>query len=195
MATQKKAKPPSAHKKLTIHDVNQLGRMLIDVSDSYPTKFLTERDFFPLVVAYLSGRVPSLKTEVQLNGGVADFRLGGTNDTWLELAVQPRQLKDENHPALHFPGHSVVNALYPGQNIKELRKLMNEPKGKTRFLLLVDLAGTYGSLKKLYRQSGLNIAGPKPVRVVYVTRDPAKTEHFKVSRTSFGAASKAQSKR
>lgn len=192
MPTRKKIPMPIAHKKLTIADVLQLGRMLLDVSDSYPTQFLTERDFFPLVVAYLSGRVPSLATEVQLKGGVADFRLGGPNPTWLELAVQPRQLKDENHPSLPFPGHSAVNTLYAGQNATELKKLMREPKGTTRFLLLLDLAGTYkiDVLKNGYRKSGLKIGGLKPVRVVYVTRDLAKSCHFLVPKKTSKAKSK-----
>jgi hypothetical protein len=184
MAAKGKAKAPNAHKKLKIEDVMQLGRMLVNVSNSYPTRFLTERDFFPLVEAYLSGRVPSLQPEVQLKGGVADFRVGGPNDTWLELAVQPRQLQDANNQLLHFPGHSAKNALYPGEkaNGKELRKLMNEPKGKTRFLLLVDLAGyDFTKLKKLYLAAGKRLRGLKPVRVVYVAQDPAKDTHFKVS--------------
>lgn len=184
MKTTRKTNASIAHKKLNIVDVIQLGKMLIEVSNSFPTRFLTERDFFPLVVAYLTGRVPSLQPEVQLNGGVADFRLGGSNDTWLELAVQPRQLRDANNLSLHFPGHAAKNALYPSEkaNGKELKKLMCEPKGKTRFLLLVDLAGyDFDKLKKLYLKAGKKIVGLKSVRVVYVAQDLAKATHFKVS--------------
>lgn len=181
----KKASPTGTakHKKLTIEDVKQLGSCLIDVSDAYPTQFLTERDFFPLVVAYLKGRVPGLETEATVEGGVADFRLGGPNDTWLELAVQPRQLRDHHFPELHFPGHAAVNTLFPSQNKSELSKLKNESKGKTRFLLLVDLTGEYGlaPLKKKYQKYGKSISGKMSVRVVYVTRDPKNSGHFLVT--------------
>jgi hypothetical protein len=49
---------------LTIADVLDLGRALINTANIYPLSFVTEKDFFPLVVAYLTGRVPALKTEV-----------------------------------------------------------------------------------------------------------------------------------
>lgn len=174
-----------SYKKLTINDVKELGVALIRVADLYPTQFLTERDFFPLVFAYLSGRVPGIAREVQSKQGVVDFRIGGTNPTWLELAVQPRQLSDKNYAAQHFPGHSTVNTLYAGQNRTELTKLMHEHKGATRFLLLLDLSGKYDfeSLVQSYRDAGIKIAGTHPVRVVYVTRDSSKIGHFLVPKT------------
>lgn len=90
----------SAHQKLTIDHVKDLGRMLIEVANLYPTKFLSERDFFPLVVAYLTGRIPSMESEVSTTEGRIDFQLKGTNPTWLELAVQPRTLADRISPML-----------------------------------------------------------------------------------------------
>jgi hypothetical protein len=167
-----------AHKKLTIDDVTALGRTLIRVSDLYPTKFLSERDFFPLVVAYLTGRVPALTAEVAAKGGRVDFQLKGTNPTWLELVVQPRILADKNCPALVFPGHNAKTSLYAGQNPTELKKLMAEPKGKTRFLLLVDLHGGYdiAKLKAGYSVEAKKIKKGKPVRVVYVSR--SGSAHF-----------------
>jgi len=173
---------PKRHKKLTIADVQDLGRVLIDVSNLYPTRFLTERDFFPLVVTYLTGRIPSVDTEVAASEGTVDFELRGNNPTWLEIAVQPRSIVDSNCPDVKFPGHKWRTALYASQNRTELRKLRYEKRGKTRFLLLVDLTGRYdlatlrgGYLKEVRGQ------GPrkgKPVRVVLSTQDPSKDGHF-----------------
>ena len=164
------------HKILNITDVLALGRTLIEVADLYPTRYLTERDFFPLVVAYLSGRVPGIRTEVDSSGGRVDFQLKGTNPTWLELAVQPRTLGDVNYPTLAFPGHNAKTALYAGQNAPELRKLMMEPKGKTRFLLLVDLHGGYNlaKLENGYKAGAKKNKNGKSVRVVYVSRTAEK---------------------
>lgn len=172
---------PLSHKKLTINDVLELGRTLIDTANLYPTRFLTERDFFPLVVAYLSGRVPSLKAEVSTKEGTIDFHLKGANPTWLELAVQPRTLCDKNFPYVTFAGHKFKNNLYGSQNRAELRKLMLEPKGKTRFLLLVDLSIGYevGKLKAGYRREAKKLKKGKSVRVVYAAQDWKRSFHFK----------------
>ncbi len=161
----------SAHQKLTIEHVKDLGRMLIEVANLYPTKFLSERDFFPLVVAYLTGRIPSMEAEVSTTEGRIDFQLKGTNPTWLELAVQPRTLADKNFPNVAFPGNKA-KTLYASQNRPELRKLMNEQTGKTRFLLLVDLHGGY-VLKKLetgYKTEAKTYKKGKSIRVVYVSQ-------------------------
>lgn len=163
---------PLAHKKLTIADVKELGRTLIEVANLYPTKFLSERDFFPLVVAYLTGRVPSLVPEVSTTEGRIDFQLKGTNPTWLELAVQPRTLTDKNFPNILFPGNSTRNSLYASQNRTELHKLMKESTGKTRFLLLVDLHGGY-DLAKLevgYKAATKKVKKGTSVRIVYVSQ-------------------------
>jgi hypothetical protein len=55
--------------------------MLIHAANCYPLKYLTEKDFFPLVVAYLSGRVPKVQPEAPVNASKnkskskVDFRL------------------------------------------------------------------------------------------------------------------------
>jgi hypothetical protein len=171
-----------AHKILNIQDVQQLGRVLIDVSNLYPTRFLTERDFFPLVVTYLTGRLPSVIPEVASSEGVIDFQLRGNNPTWLELAVQPRQIIDPNSPHVLFPGHNHKNSLYASQNRPELKKLMYAPTGKTRFLLLIDLVGTYdpATLKTAYQSEGAKNKTGQSIRVVYSSQDSAKDTHFAV---------------
>lgn len=171
---------PASHKILSIADVTDLGRALINVANSYPTRYLTERDFFPLVITYLTGRIPTLAAEAASSEGVIDFQLKGTNPTWLELAVQPRTIVDVNCPSVKFPGHSAKNALYASQNRPELRKLMLEPKGKTRFLLLLDLTGKYdsSSLKLAYQAEVKKIKKGKSIRIVYVSQDSTKDCHF-----------------
>lgn len=173
---------PSSHKKLTIADVTDLGRALIDVANSFPTRYLTEKDFFPLVITYLTGRIPSLAAEAASSEGVIDFQLKGTNPTWLELAVQPRAIVDANWPSVKFPGHSAKNSLYASQNRSELRKLMLEPTGKTRFLLLLDLTGKYDfpALKLAYQAEAKKIKKGKSIRIVYVSQDESKDRHFVV---------------
>jgi len=181
MAKRKKVNSSIAnHTKLTIRDVHHLGKALIDVADKFPTRFLTERDFFPLIHAYLSGRVPNMRAEEQARHGRIDFRLGGGNPTWLELAVQPRALKDNACDDIVFPGHSQKNSLYVAQNRTELKKLLKEPSGKTRFLLLLDMVGSYGfeSLKETYRAAGKKITAKHPVQVVYVSRTSGTEDHF-----------------
>ena len=160
------------HKKLTIADVVSLGETLVQVSNMYPTRYLTERDFFPLVVAYLSGRVPALVPEVSTAEGRIDFHLKGNNPTWLELAVQPRVLVDLNNPNVVFSGNSTKGCLYASQNRSELRKLMYAPTGSTRFLLLVDLHGGYNTstLKAGYKTEAAKFKNGKPVRVVYISQ-------------------------
>ncbi len=86
------------HKSLTLEDVKALGAALIDVADLYALQYRTERDFFPLIVAYLHGRVPKVTTEFgKAKYGRVDFRIGGHNPALLELAVAPRALADINH--------------------------------------------------------------------------------------------------
>jgi len=172
---------PAAHKKLTITDVQQLGRVLIDVANLYPTRFLTERDFFPAVVTYLTGRIPSVDTEVASSEGTIDFQLKGNNPMWLELAVQPRAPIDGNCPTVKFPGHTARNALYASQNRPELRKLRYVKTGKTRFLLLIDLTGKYDitALRAGYREEIKKLKGGRSIGVVYSSQDASKDGHFK----------------
>lgn len=171
---------PAGHKKLRIADVQDLGRTLVIVANTYPTRYLTERDFFPLVITYLTGRIPSVSAEVASSEGVIDFQLKGNNPTWLELAVQPRTIVDANCPTVKFPGHSAKNSLYPSQNRPELRKLMLEPMGKTRFLLLLDLTGKYdcAALKLGYQTEAKKIKKGKSIRIVYTSQDATKDCHF-----------------
>ncbi len=170
------------HKILNIQDVQQLGRVLVHVANVYPTRFLTERDFFPLVVTYLTGRLPSVVPEVASSEGIIDFQLKGNNPTWLELAIQPRRIIDPNFPNVLFPGHNRANALYASQNRSELKKLMFAPTGKTRFLLLVDLVGTYdpNTLKSAYRAEGKKNKKGQAIRVVYSSQDSSMDTHFVV---------------
>lgn len=171
---------PAPHKKLTIADVQDLGRVLINVANFYPTRYLTEKDFFPLVVTYLTGRIPSVDAEVASSEGVIDFQLRGNNPTWLELAVQPRTIVDANCPDVKFPGHKSKTSLYASQNRPELRKLMLHPTGKTRFLLLLDLTGKYdcASLKLGYQSEAKRVKKGKSIRVIYASQDPTKDCHF-----------------
>lgn len=172
---------PPKHKKLNIADVQDLGRVLISIANLYPTRFLTERDFFPVVVAYLTGRIPSIETEVASAEGTIDFVLAGNNPTLLELAVQPRTLLDINCPNVKFPGHGCKNALYASQNRSELRKLRKGKTGVTRFLLLVDLTGKYdtASLKAGYAKETKNLGEGKAIRVIYSSQDESQNTHFK----------------
>jgi hypothetical protein len=171
-----------SHKKLTISDVCDLGRTLIDISNRYPTTYLTERDFYPLVVAYLTGRVPDFSTEVSVRHGNIDFHLKGPNPTWLEIAVQPRQMQDKHNMDVEFPGHKQKNSLYPSANSSELRKLVQPSPAKTRFLLLVDLTGAYdpGKLKEAYESYSLmrKPKHPVSVRVVYCAQKLPDDFHF-----------------
>ena len=166
------------HKSLTIPDTKALGQALIDVADAYPTRFLTETDFYPLVVAYLRGRVPALKTEAIVVGGSVDFRVGGPNPALLELAVAPRELRDGRQDNLKFPGHSKAPQLHASQNKTELKKLRTVPQSqaKNRYLLLLDFRGTLDvkKLKASYAATAAKMAPSRnAIRVVYVSRDRA----------------------
>ena len=166
--------PAATHKSFIITDVEDLGKTLVRVADLYPLTFLTERDFFPLVVAYLTGRVPGIDTEVGRDEGVIDFRIGGTNPAALELAVAPRAFNDPNNPSQQVPGHKAKTQLYASANKDELKKLHAIPKtqAKNRYLLLLDLCGSHDlkSLKASYEQHLPKDGSGSAVRVVYVSR-------------------------
>lgn len=169
-SASKSATGVAPHKKLTIRDVKALGLMLAEVSDLYPLVFRTERDFYPLVMAYLSGRVPGVDVEKHVSKGKIDFALKGNNPTALELAVQPRRLSDPDDEDLRFAGHTHANVLHATQNESELKKLANADAYKTRFLLLVDLRGSYGkdALRASYESAGTRLRLKRPVRIVFV---------------------------
>ena len=162
------------HKSLTIEDVKTLGATLIEVADLYPLQFRTERDFFPLVLAYLNGRVPSVETETGTTNGTIDFRIGGPNPAVLELAVAPRALIDPNNPTQQFPGHKAATQLYATQNKTELKKLKGVPQSqaRNRYLLLLDLWGKhdYSSLQEGYEKALAPGGGGECVRGIYVKR-------------------------
>lgn len=163
------------HKKLTIDDVKELGKVLIKVSNLYPLQFITERDFFPLVLTYLEGRIPGVDTEFNVTGGRVDFRFKGPNPTLLELAVQPREIQDVNFTTLVFPTNKSKSNLNASQNRSEIEKLTKDKKAKTRFLLLVDLRGNYDKANLIQRYKNESAKHPNgtSVRVVYVSRQEA----------------------
>lgn len=161
---------------LNTDDVKDLGSALVSLADSYPLTLRTERDFFPLIEAYLHGRVPVLQAESNRSGGRVDFRVGGNNPSLLELAVAPRALQDPNDPSVTFPGNKYKSQLYAVANKPELKKLAKEKAAKARYLLLLDLRGEHDNLML---QAGYKKLVPKgrnhaPVTVVYVckSREP-----------------------
>lgn len=126
-------------KLLTIRDVVELGCALVKVADAYPLAYRTERDFYPLVMAYLEGRVPNLRSELRGDSGSIDFRIGGNNPSVLELAVAPRDFVDRHDPELVFRGHQQATHLYARSNRTELVKLSSISTVKARYLLLLNL--------------------------------------------------------
>jgi hypothetical protein len=89
--SKKAATKPQNTATLTLGNVKSLAKALIDVADRYPTAFVTETDFYPLVVAFLSWNLKGLETEAPVGGREAiDFKLAKTtNPAYLELAVAP----------------------------------------------------------------------------------------------------------
>jgi hypothetical protein len=163
----------NASRQCTTSDVEELGAALIDIANRYPTRFLTERDFYPLVVAYLHGLFPRVKVEHKVRSGAIDFRLGGMNPSVIELAVAPRALRDANAPDLIFPGHDSATQLYATQNRRELNKLSEVPqsKAKMRYLLLVDFcAFDQDDMKDKYEREASNLGMRNPVYIVHVSR-------------------------
>lgn len=167
------ATSPAVHASLSVADVVDLGEMLIEIADKYPLDFRTERDFSPLVAAYVRGRVPASTAEFRVDHGAIDFRFGGTNPCLLELAVAPRALADSHHPEQRFPGHSYATQLYSSQNRAELRKLAAIPQSRARkrFLLLLDLQNANSrAICDGYKAELPSNGKYHPVHVVYVSR-------------------------
>lgn len=168
-----KKSAPSTSKLCSTADVSQLGTALIDVADQYPTRFLTERDFCPLVAAYLHGRFPGVSAEHAVKSGAIDFRIGGTNPSVIELVVASRKLRDAGYTELRFPGHKTGTQLYPTQNTSELKKLGAVPQSqaKLRYLLLLDFWGfDQDKLKSKYQQQAGKLGLANPVCVVHASR-------------------------
>jgi hypothetical protein len=185
MAAKKKAAKKQSKKQasttLTIQDVKDLGRALLHVGDKYPLQFVTETDFYPLVEAYLYGRVPAIKEEFEVEGGWIDFKVTTTtNPAYLELAVAPRQLIDrgvEDTTATDAP-QKPKTALYGSANKTELAKLSDIPQSQTkgRFVLLLDLWGKPHDIDKLaatYATQQPALTGNEIINVVYVGRGQA----------------------
>ncbi|GMV24141.1 MAG: hypothetical protein AMXMBFR58_01720 [Phycisphaerae bacterium] len=197
MAKKSKKKKANKHKSLTKEIVESLGAFLVELADKYPLTFLTERDFYPAVIAYLYKRVPNVTTEAGVVKGRVDFRTGGTNPGLLELAVAPRMLKDADDPTLPFPGHGEASQLYAVQNKPELAKLKAVPQeaAKNRYLLLLDIQKKhdFDKLKKQYLKA-LPIDGKSSaVQVCYVKRgDAPKT--FQVGGKPKGPKKKTKKK-
>jgi hypothetical protein len=170
---------PVSHQLFKAADVTALGQALIAIADRYPLRFLTERDFFPIVEAYLHGRVPQMRAEALVSDGKVDFRIGQRNPVLLELVVAPRAFVDPGAPEIRFAGHEGSTQLYATGNKSELRKLASVPQSqaRTRYLLLVDLRAKhdYERLRAQYLKELPRGQGHNPVRVVYATRGEVRS--------------------
>ena len=178
---------------LTIDDVKAIAAALLIVGNAYPLQFVTEKDFYPLVEAYLFGRMPRVKREHSVEDGRIDFKIGGTNPAYLELAVTPRPLVDE---AAGERANTKPGTLTGSQNKTELNKLSLIPqsKAKGRFVLLIDLweqPHTIDSLKNTYSAQQAVLTGKNIINVVYAPRN-GKPTVFKVKQVV--AAQKAAKK-
>src|ERR1043166_9470685 len=100
------------HLTVRVDDIRDLGVALLEVADTYPLLFRTEADFYPLVLTYLRGRVPSAIPERRVVGGAIDFWVGGANPAAIEITVAPRHLQDKNHLGQSFPGNKAGVRLY-----------------------------------------------------------------------------------
>lgn len=169
------------YQSLTVHIVKELGKSLIEIADSYPLQYLTERDFFPLVSLFLKQHLPSVTAEVSVGNGRIDFRTGGTNPAALELALAPRDFRDGNCPLLRFKGHDIKTQLHASQNKKELAKLLKATNMTNRYLLLVDLRGAHDieKLKQSYVEVCPLDGSGCAIQVVYCSRE-LNPESFQV---------------
>jgi hypothetical protein len=197
MAKKSKKKKANKHQSLTKEIVKSLGVFLVELADKYPLTFLTERDFYPAVIAYLYQLVPGVTTESVVDKGKVDFRTGGPNPGLLELAVAPRMLQDHDDPTLPFPGHGEATQLYAVQNEPELAKLTAVPQAeaRNRYLLLLDIQKKhdFDKLKSQYLKQLPIDGGGSAVQVCYVKRgDSPKT--FQVGGKKKGPKKKAKKK-
>ncbi|MCC7535016.1 MAG: hypothetical protein IT379_02315 [Deltaproteobacteria bacterium] len=176
------SKNQNAHT-LTLGDVKRLGAALLDIADRYPTGFVTEIDFYPLVIAFLSWKLAGLKAEARGGEGTeaVDFKVTRTtNPAYLELAVAPRVLGDlEADVPKAFPNKTQ---LYATQNASELNKLSSLGGAtKGRFLLLLDLRKKphdVQDLRNKYEAAAKEMSGSNGVRVVYIHRDKQSCADF-----------------
>ncbi|MBM4192967.1 MAG: hypothetical protein FJ202_01120 [Gemmatimonadetes bacterium] len=177
-------KKVAAHLTVRIEDIRDLGDTLMAVADEYPHDFRTEMDFYPLVMTYLRGRVPTAKAEHRVLEGSIDFWVGGKNPAAIELAVAPRVLRDHHHEAQSFAGNHGAVRLYASHNKAELKKLAAVPftQARRRFLLLVDFTNSHdkSTLRRGYESALPFDAGHSAIRVVYRARDPKRSCDFQV---------------
>jgi hypothetical protein len=152
---------------LAIKRVKRLGRSLIAAADCYPTCYLTERDFYPLVIAFLNGAGIPCKREFQIeSGGVIDFRTGGTNPGLLELVVVPRQFTDKHCTGLQISGHSQKTQSQPSATEPEITKLVKHTSRMAIRCLLIVNFGHQINAQKMAKQ--------------YLNKWPANGNHPKV---------------
>lgn len=146
----------------------EAAKALIDLRKHYSNPPKTERGLDPIFFGYITAAHPKVKvtrqSHISFSGSPKpsriDFRIGGSNPTYLELAVRPANGQQE---------------LCGPQNHAELRKLSKviPSKGKRRILLLVDLKRTAMTVAKLKGTYTPLNAGPGKkaryaVTVVYV---------------------------
>ena len=144
------------------------AQALIRLRKHYTNPPKTERGLDPIFFGYITAAHPKVtvtrQSHVTFHGTTKpsriDFRLGGTNPTYLELAVCPADGQQQ---------------LCGPQNHDELLKLSKiiPSKGKRRILLLVDLKKnpmTKAKLKDTYDplHAGPGKKARHPVTVVYV---------------------------
>lgn len=172
---------------LNSSDVKRIGRALIHVSNKFPLGYLTEKDYYPLIIMGLKMLGYEFEYEVGVDEGRIDFKTIGTNPTYLELAVSRRTLIDANFPQLEFVGSSEYSPeLHPSQNRKEVNKLRKLDSAKGRYLLLIDLQKSTETkrmnLKKGYLKEWppKDIPDGRPVSVIYVGRGSYSTMQFTI---------------
>jgi hypothetical protein len=142
--------------------------VLLKLRRDYSNPPKQERTLDPLFYAYLKGHLGNVKVSrqepIRFHGSThpsrIDFRVGGSNPTFVELAVRPSL---------------GIQELMGPQNLKELKKLskIRPAIARRRMLILLDLKGKpleKGKLKPSY--DPLHV-GPgrrerHPVTVIYV---------------------------
>ena len=177
--------PNSQKSYFNIAAVKKLGQVLVEIARQDPLRCMTERDFGPIVLAYLHAW-GSPRREIKVKGGRVDFLIGTTNRTFIELAVAPRALRDPNYTGMHFPGagNAKPTQHYPSQNRTELKKLaaMAQSRAKLRVLLLLDLLGTRSAESKMifakYEKEADDLGIKHTVQVIYASRREVRTHQL-----------------
>lgn len=152
-------------------EVTAVAKVLLKLRGDYSNPPKQERELDPLFFAYLKGHLGQVKVSRQEPVYFAnskkpsriDYRVGGPNPSFIELAVRPP---------------TGIQELMGPQNLKELKKLSKIPttKAKRRILLLLDLRKTAIAKTKLKASYAPLHVGPGkkgryPVTVLYVHTD------------------------